>query len=227
MKHVSLNGVNCKPLPAIEKVLRKWKGLVSQLGSEWAGEANGSERDCPWWYLERTSLAFFAGAVWQHGGHAIEEYATDKKSRIRLRSKVKKHSGRGDLMFCLKDRRRWYVVEAKQEYLPLSLPYKEFAGRVGRQLSEARKDAVCCPSYGYPRLGMVFLSPYQAKDKPTTKTLREWVSNLCRFQKSTDSCVAWVFPSNARSLKFTEKKHRERTTYFYPGAALVIRKPRA
>jgi hypothetical protein len=71
---------------------------MRQLAHEWE-----EDKDCPWWYLERTAVGFFSASVWSQGGKAIEEYGTDKKSRTHRK---KTCNGRGDLMFSVNTRSR-------------------------------------------------------------------------------------------------------------------------
>lgn len=219
-----LHGTLVGPLGHLKPVLFKWRSLMQKLAAEWAPEG-----DAPWWYRERTLVGFCSASVWKCGGEAIEEYMTDKKSKNKRRRK--KRAGRGDLMFSVKG--KWYVAEAKQSEISLNLSPKELKHKIAHLLRKAREDAVRTPNYGYAsRLGMVFLTPYSTytngaateSDAPTAKQLREWIGRIKELQASENATIAWTFPSKAWNLKWKDRK--EDKHYFYPGAALLIKKPR-
>jgi hypothetical protein len=191
------------------------------LASEWAHKNEHPYRDCPWWYLERTSVGFFSAAIWRSGGQAIEEYATDKV--YRKGGKPKKWAGRGDLMFCLKNTNKWYVAEVKQKYLHLLRPYPSLLLEIDKSLKEAREDAVYAPSFGYSRLGIVLIVPWQRAQIPSREHIRQWISNLQRASRELSSAVAWCFPRVARDLCYRE---RNGVQYYCPGVAIFIKPPR-
>lgn len=62
------------PLRCLRPVLEKWISVNRELAVHWA-----SAGDAPWWYNERALISVFAGAVWRTGGHAFEEYSTEKR----------------------------------------------------------------------------------------------------------------------------------------------------
>lgn len=227
MRIERLHGVSLNRIKSLKPILKSWTELMRNLASEWAPEEYGkSERDCPWWYLERTSVGFLSAAVWKQGGKAIEEYGTDKKSlRSRKSRKRTKRLGRGDLMFSVKAKSRelWFVAEAKQNHPPLRGKYKTLKNLVARRLRQARKDATRCRSFGYPRLGLLFLCPYFPTRPPHTKELRDWIGRLRGVARSNKAAVAWCFPSVARTLSDKDSKKRKD---YYPGVALLIRPPR-
>ncbi len=177
-----------KDLQDLQQILRKWQLLMKELVSD---------DDVPWWYNERTSVGFFAAAVWKKGGQAIEEYTTTKKF-LTNRGKTNNKHGRGNLLFYLK-RNKTFAAEAKQVYLSLNRsPDKK---KVISLLKTARKDAVRVPNYygDAKRLGMVFMVPY-SKSEPTDKTIRQWINNVKVIAERQEIAAAWTFPSVARKI---------------------------
>lgn len=226
MKVEKLHGVSINRVPGIKPVLESWTKLMRTLASEWARENNGAERDCPWWYLERTSVGFFSAAVWNQGGRAIEEYGTDKKSLTMKRHKrLKRELGRGDLMFSVKAKSndRWFVAEAKQNHPPLKGKYKTLHDLITRRLRQARKDAARCRGFGCGRLGLLFLCPYVPHRPPERSEILEWIKSVKQIAALKNAAVAWSFPSEARTLSDEDVKKRRD---YYPGVALLVRPPR-
>lgn len=189
---------------------------MRRLAIEWE-----EDKDCPWWYLERTAVGFFSATVWSQGGEAIEEYGTDKKSRTR---KKKTFNGRGDLMFSIntRSRERWYVAEAKQSHPPIRGKVRTLKAKIKNRLEQARQDAVRCKSYGCSRLGLLFLCPYTSGHPPEVVEIRNWIKDLKTVSRKSKAAVAWTFPAITRGLSYGNGKGKE----FYPGVALLIRRPR-
>lgn len=200
----------------LQQILRKWKQLMKELVEEWADDG-----DAPWWYNERTSVGLFAAAVWKKGGHAIEEYTTNKKFRNN-RGKTNNKYGRGDLLFYLNSNKT-FVAEAKQEYL--SLNRSPDTKKVISLLTIARKDSVCVPNYGIARrLGMVFMVPY-SKSKPTDERIRQWISKIEEIAEKQEIAAVWTFPNVAREKIYWKEK--DGTRHYYPGVMLLLKQPRA
>jgi len=200
----------------IRQILSKWQQLMNELAEKWADD------DVPWWYNEWTSVGFFAAAVWKKGGHAIEEYTTNKKFRTN-RGKTNNKHGRGDLLFYLNSNKA-FVAEAKNEYLSLNRSPDK---KVISLLKTARKDAVRVPNYGYAkRLGMVFMVPY-SKSKPTDtdKRIRECINKVKAIAKKQKIAAAWTFPNIARERIYW--KETDGTRHYYPGVMLLLKQPRS
>ena len=196
----------------IQQIMHTWRRLMNKLVKDWADD------DVPWWYNERTSVGFFAAAVWKKGGQAIEEYITPKKIRT-PRGKTNNKHGRGDLLFYLKSNKA-FVAEAKYEYFSLN-------GSPGKKvislLKTARKDAVRVPNYGYAkRLGMVFIVPY-SKSEPTDKTIRQWINKVKAIAERQEIAVAWTFPTVVQKIYWPEA---DGTRHYYPGVILLLKQPR-
>ena len=197
-------------------LLEDWRKLMRRLAREWK-----ADKDCPWWYLERTAVGFFSASVWSQGGRAIEEYGTDKKSRTHKKTMC---NGRGDLMFSVnsKSHEQWFVAEAKQSHPPLRGKLKVLKTRIRSKLKQARQDAVRCKRFGCSRLGLLFLCPYAAVRPPSLVEIRKWISNLHAAYPKNKAALAWTFPTVTRGLSYGTGKKRE----FYPGVALLVRRPR-
>lgn len=201
---------------------------MGELGSRWGHIKHGSERDAPWWYNERTSVGFLAGSVWHTYGEAVEEYVADKRYRTRRGKKVR--PGRGDLMFTLNPGRRveqWFVAEAK--HLEMDIMKKDVS-RIGILLKQARDESVCSPNYSEAkRIGVLFVAPYKKgttkDDGPSVQEIRRWVDSILTLQKRSNMAVAWIFPAQTRSLSWHSRS--DKAYYFYPGAALFVKRPRS
>ena len=193
---------------------------MEELAEEWALEKFKTLRDCPWWYLERTSVGFLAGAVWLCKGEAIEEYSTTKRFR-KSRGTPKKRSGRGDLRMYI-GRKGDYVVEAKQGPSHLEAEEGQVTEDVKKYLYRgAVKDAVSAEvGRKAKKLGIAFLVPWSSKP-PDSKAIRDWI----RKSLPIDNKVAaiWTFPGVARTLKYREKGGK---FYYCPGVLLLAKRPR-
>ena len=108
------------PLSDLEDLLWEWVTLQERTARLWGW------KEPLWWCSERASLGGFAGAVWRVGGIVLEEYPTEKLSRIHARRHRANPIGRGDMDFTLGGVD--YIVEGKQCWPGLSrqsLPYIE------------------------------------------------------------------------------------------------------
>jgi hypothetical protein len=225
-----LHGVNPGHLNELSPVLEHWVGLMRSLAREWT-----SERDCPWWYNERTSVGFLSVAIWGSGGEAIEEYGTDKKKTLRSRKSEKGYpqKGRGDLMFCVNkmwNKENSFVAEAKQTWPSINSTAKNLKDRVNDRIDKARQDVWRCrrrfSSNRYTRLGLLFICPYKPKREPKTKEVREWIRQISKVAEKSRASLAWSFPLEAQK-KIWDKDPQDRKKYFYPGVALLVRPLRA
>ena len=144
-------GVRSSGLRQLHPVLRRWVYLNSRIGTEWARDY----LDSPWWYNERASLTFFAGAVWSCGGWALEEFSSLKNAPIGATSRARR-SGRYDLNFAIGSHE--FFAEAKQCWPPLSRP-DTAKDRLNDSLASAARDARSVIPWGLPVLSTVFATP--------------------------------------------------------------------
>ncbi len=96
---VDIRGAHLGSLSVLSSVLKYWQVL----NESWEGD------DAPWWYTERASVGFLAGAICKYGGWVMEEFSADKLTGGRRK---KKFSGRCDIAFGVDDQNFW--AEAKQ-----------------------------------------------------------------------------------------------------------------
>lgn len=167
-------------------------------------------RDVPWWYNERASVSVFAGAVWQAGGVALEEFTDEKKIPGRRgRAKRVSYSGRTDLYFELG--RYEFLAEAKRCVANLWNPRVK---DIDSHLTHACRDAQRLPRRGVTCLGMVFVLPCLHTNR--RDLLDEYISRWSETMEAIETgASAFVFPSSARGVTWGH--------WIHPGAAVLIR----
>jgi hypothetical protein len=170
----------CTPrLRCLRPVLSKWIGHNLLLVRHWE-----DVHDVPWWYNERASLSVFAGAVWQTGDYAFEEYALNK---VREDKPV---TGRVDLEFSIAN--RTFIAEAKQCWLP-NMGQANHANRIKKSIAKATADVRLCRDMGMRKLAIVFGVPYM--DASTPEEEAERVDKFLRQAREIEvDAMAWVFP---------------------------------
>jgi len=209
VRAIHYRGLKTGPLSNFRAVLLQWLDIMEQY--KWL-KKKGKDRDAPWWYNERTSLSFFAGAIWRCGGWASEEYTTDKHV---FRKGKKKRLGRGDIYFGLG--RGEYLAEAKQYWPSMhSIALKRQKKQMNDLLINACDDASQVPHYGARRLGIVFASPCLpfSKKREVAQCIKGWLEEIDNIKGPI--AVAWTFPEAANPLVDEDK-------YLYPGAVIAIR----
>jgi hypothetical protein len=201
-------GVRNRGLSPLRPVLRRWQYLNSRIGTEWAREY----LDSPWWYNERASLSFFAGAVWSCGGWALEEFSSVKKPRGGATSRSRR-AGRYDVNFGFGPHE--YLAEAKQCW-PLLTDPEGAKARLTLSLRQAASDARAIIPWGLPVLSMVFATPRipVSRAVDTSALITQFLKSATQIPELT---TAWSFPVAARSLTPPESK------WIYPGVLLLIR----
>lgn len=228
MSLVSLHGISGRATPELYPLLENWRWLMSKLGKRWVDTSHRRDRDAPWWYNERSSVGFLAGAVWHSRGEAVEEYLADKSYRTRWGRKVR--PGRGDIMFTLNPdcrNEQWFVAEAK--HLEVDMMNLDVS-KVRAVLKQARRESVCSPNYSKAtRIGVVFVAPYKRgesqHDSPTVSEIRLWINCLLALQKQSSLTIAWTFPVQTRDLSWHSRS--DKAYYFYPGTVMLVKRPRS
>jgi hypothetical protein len=200
------SGLNIKSLQLLRPVLRKWIQLNNKL--DWF-----QEQDAPWWYNERASVSFYAGAVWQSKGWSFEEFSTEKI----ITSKRNIQIGRCDIVFSINDKA--FSAEAKQIWPTLTSNFKSTTDNVNKSLYISCKEALKNIDIGYTCLGMVFVTPqlHISKKDHIDYYIKGLIDQLLRIDFST---IAWVFPKMTRNLR-PDNKNRN---YIFPGVILIIKK---
>ena len=186
--------------PIFTDVFSQWFSLIERYNQQ-------RPDDVPWWYNERASLSFFAGAVWNSGGIALEEYSTGKSH------KKESWPGRGDLYIKIKEEE--YVIEAKQVWTSMSSRAQKTKEKVEAALLRARRDAGKTNSWGARRLGLVFVIPYikRCKESEFKVCVNDWLTHIKSVEKASQ---AWIL------FEKLETRFRYKT-YFYPGVAVILR----
>jgi hypothetical protein len=127
-------------LSALEPALKYWQVLNESWGIS----------DAPWWYNERASTSFLAGAIWKYGGWLLEEFSTDKLVGQRKNKTV---VGRCDIAFGIDGQDFW--GEAKQCWPALN--GKNNNSMIITSLDHAEKQVKSGKERGYTGLAIAFV----------------------------------------------------------------------
>jgi len=211
MSPPTIRGIRIARLHRLKPILRSWISLNVTFGSYWARDYS----DSPWWYNERATLSFFAGAVWRAGGWAFEEFSTSKQGQSTSGAKSLR-TGRCDINFGVNSAE--YVAEAKQSWPILGHPTRG-AKDVVNSLHAAERDARQLRDMRLPCLGIAFASPriHMRMRHQLRPLLAEFVNSLSNVQ---DATVAWTFPTASHNLR-PEGRNKQ---YIYPGVLVLIRR---
>ncbi len=190
-------------LRGLRRILARWCAINDQLGREWA-----VVKDAPWWYNERALVSIFAGAIWQCGGVAFEEFAEEK------RGQQSRSQGRIDLWFQLG--RREFLAEAKKCWVDSSNKVKALKS-ANEALAKAVRDAGDIPPDGRPRLAMVFaLAIIPTKHDGSYQDQIAALQKLAKDPEIRAEARAWVLPILSKPLKSSDD-------YFMPGIILWVK----
>jgi hypothetical protein len=200
--------VHAGSLPVLEDLLWEWVTLQERTARLWGW------KDPLWWCSERASLGGFAGAVWRVGGIVLEEYPTDKLSRIHAGRQRTNPIGRGDMDFTLEGVD--YVIEAKQCWPGLSRPSFPY---IQSCLAEAEKDVrrAIAPTR-CRRLAVVFAAPSSIRADSIDERILDWLEAARDIKRCAFACV---FPSRTRALVWRQDSR------IYPGAAIFLKAVRS
>ena len=205
-----VSGLRIGSLRKLRIIIEKWQLMNSETSLL-------EEQDAPWWYNERATLSFFAGAIWQSQGWVLEEFSTSKL----VTTKQQKHykTGRCDILFNVQNEK--FIAEAKQCWPTLVNNLHAAIQSVHDTLDTACKEALDDYEKEYTCLGMVFITPmlHISKNERIEEYLQNFVSQLLEIKETT---VAWVFPKAARNLR--PDNELQNHNYIFPGVALVIRR---
>ena len=205
-------GIVVSRLRSLERILTEWQNLNERPGSKWARH----DHDAPWWYNERASLSFFAGAIWHcSGGWVFEEFSTIKIGTV-IRGRQQEHRGRCDIQFGIGN--HIFVAEAKQCWPNIGDAHKA-TQTIELSLQSARQDCNQLTEFGYPRLAIVFAAPklLGSKQDNIENTLQQFV---CELRKMRNTTFASTFPKNARNLR----PDNDYGDYIFPGIVLTMQK---
>lgn len=114
--------------------LRHWASLFEKWLEGIDRYISLTEGDVPYWYRERANVSFLAGAAWQCGWVAMQEFETEKQ---KPKGRNKAWKGRCDLFICSEDRADF--VEAKYKWI--SLNSRTLMEKLDKVLEDAVSDA--------------------------------------------------------------------------------------
>jgi len=199
-------------LKKLEKLLWEWTYLNRKMIKFWDG------KDCPWWYNERASISTLAGAVWNAGGIALEEYSSRKRKDRR------NALGRCDLYFSIGNKK--YVAEAKQCWLNAGSRTQDMEVNVRKCLGEACEDSKQNRSEhqgGETLIGIAFIVPRIPPSDLENEVVGERikaVQDALTGIAGNECALAWIFPRDSRDITADDDG------YIYPGTAVLIKQAR-
>ncbi len=201
-KPMHLTGTNIEPTHSLAPILQRWSEFMED--STWGND------DCPWWYNERASISQLAGAIWDRGGWAFEEFSDTKRTPEAL-----SFQGRVDLMFWTSRERNGpqYIAEAK-----LCWP-KLRSARLQETVESAFRSAtldtqkITSHRGRYEKLALVFIAPVIPL-KFSTLTNPKIHALIETMKRRPDTHAAWHF-----RLHQNIPKHNN---YLYPGVILGV-----
>jgi hypothetical protein len=202
-----LKGMVVDRRTALRDVLQHWIRINIDIAESWSKFG-----DAPWWYNERASLSVFAGAIWQCGGVALEEFSEEKHFAARRGARRKPYTGRCDIFFEMGYKE--FVAEAKFGWSGATSKNWDIAPQITDLLDDARKATGRLAPNGQCRLAIVFVAPYfTPKFKgDEVPMMHRWIEKIREVRCSSK---AWVFPKASRWLKW-------RGDRYFPGAAVFI-----
>lgn len=200
-------GEYCKRGLPLLPVLCEWRKLNERIADEW------HYWDVPWWYNERASFSVLAGAIWNSGEFAFEEFSDEKRrSSPRSLRSHKLYNGRVDLYFNI--RGKDFIAEAKICWPRCGRLNFFRQNMIENSLADACRDIRKSKPYGQRRLGMLFVAPRwrSSLKHEIDHRIDVWIS---RIKEIDCDAMAWTFPAGAR--RFQEYG------YIYPGVAVFIK----
>ena len=210
MKTIPHNYVWSKRGLPLRSVLVEWVNVIDELAKRWQ-----KDRDVPWWYNERADLSTLAAGIWRSGGHALEEFSTEKRKIGETTGRLfGNYTGRLDMYFETAGGANFYV-ECKSCWSGIGQPGVKQVNRIRKLLEVARQDVKKFhPHGGGRRLGVVFAKPYL--DNSSKVDLRERVAAWLRlWDKRYFDAMAWAFPLACKCGIGTEARA--------PGVAVFIK----
>ena len=188
-------------------VLKKYLEINKVFLTKW------NNKDCPWFYGERSNIGILAASVWKVGGIALEEYNFDKSMKDGRRKQ--KYIGRNDLYFKIGGKH--YIAEAK--HFAMQYPRKNYEQLMKARFNAALEDArlVDISNCTCTRLGILFVVPrirhshkehfydYLEKIKKEASALRH-------------DAIAWTFPKVPSPIIHSGNND------LYPGKIIIIKR---
>jgi hypothetical protein len=165
------------------------------------------QQDLPWWYNERATISILAGAAWNYGFIAIEEYSTKKGKLHRSRQ------GRCDLY--IGTGTQHFVCEAKQIWVSIGRRTSESRNKINKEFKDACDNARELDRFEGRRLGLGFIVPHLplSDERYLNECLSDFKNEVLKIKCHA---IAWAFPSKTRYLKGDDNR-------FYPGIVLLVK----
>lgn len=171
--------------------LRHWSALLEKWSQGIDRYIDLTDGDIPYWYKERANVSFLAGAAWQCGWVAMQEFERDKQ---KPKGRHKTWKGRCDLYLCSESGDNF--VEAKYKWL--SLNSRNLLSNIDKVLGEAVSDAhdsKCRQDIS--AVGVAFIPLYaQSKHRDEIGSLLEEI--ISQVNMTQADAWAWCFPDTMR-----------------------------
>ncbi|WP_033576547.1 hypothetical protein [Dickeya chrysanthemi] len=192
----------------IEQLLTGWI-LANQRYVELLGQ-----KDCCWWYNERTNVSVLAGAAWSLGWAAIEEYPSDKLIKGYLQEDTDTSRGRVDLY--ISSNHDDIAVEAKHAWYNLdNIVIGDKTIRC--KMNKASDDAKCLKEQAnrhFSATFVVFYTERNSQELIAEENIGKLINNAISNSKKENISYAYIIDS-----QFMFQNMRG---YYYPSVALIL-----
>ena len=189
--------VNNRKLAHWDVLLKAWLSLIKRYCDFMEGS------DAPFYHTERANVGVLAGAAWNAGWIALEEFGARKRRKIR---------GSCDLYLYPDDRDIGEYIEAKQAW---SIEKAES----GLSQAESNARELLDPKYEEAlRIGLTFVSP-GIHEKFESK-INHYIDEILKTASKVDCDIySWSFPVSVRGLRGGGKFEH----IIYPGILLFAK----
>jgi hypothetical protein len=193
-----------------ERIIKKWMTLLDRY--------NKTLDDTIYLHIERAQIGLLSTSAWMTGNISLEEYATYKKHKKRVRKVYK--SGRTDLYICLKSGEE-FEFEAKILF-DRAPKYEQKVQKIISKLRCAKDGCRHIDEHG-SKVGLLFYIPWSAgsnKSKPIIDSA-ELIKYIYSKRNIIDYDVfAWNFPKESRDSWAGDNK----SWFCYPGIMMFMRR---
>jgi hypothetical protein len=207
--NTTISGFWCKKQLShpLKPILKQWIRINKYIAE------NGNNIGL-WGDTERSSISILAGAIWNSGNIAFEEYSNEKRDIFKTgRLKRQIYKGRVDIYFTADTYE--FIGEAKICWVGATKSIdNKICNKIDNCLNKTKYDVKKIHPHYKRRLSIVFVNPYFKinKAKDINDKIRKWITLL---ENVNCHAAAWVFPAVARNLKYKQD--------YFPGTAIVIK----
>lgn len=172
------------------------------------------QKDCCWWYNERTNVSVLAGAAWSLGWTAIEEYPSDKLMKGSLLEDTDTSRGRVDLY--ISSNNDDIAIEAKHAWYNLD-NIASGNDTVRCKVNKASEDANCLKEQADRHFSATFVVFY------TKKNSQEVIAEE-NIEQLIHSAISTRIKENISYAYFIDSQFMFQNTsgYYYPCVALIL-----